>query len=71
MNVALIHHQFIRGGGTERYLADLVRGFADAGDDVTVIASKIGDDVPEPASALLGLSGIVLMITFVRRRPRR
>ncbi len=27
--------------------------------------------VPEPASALLGLSGIVLMITFVRRRPRR
>ncbi len=47
MKIALIHHQFIRGGGTERYLADLVRGFSDAGDTVTVIASKIADDIPE------------------------
>ncbi len=41
MRIALIHNQFIRAGGMERYLFDLVNGFADAGHDVTVICYKV------------------------------
>lgn len=46
MRIALIHNQFIRAGGMERYLFDLVNGFADAGHDVTVICFKADNPPP-------------------------
>jgi len=46
MKVALIHYQYLRKGGMERYLVDLIKGFTDAGDEVTVITSKVASDVP-------------------------
>ncbi len=46
MRIALIHNQFIRSGGMERYLFDLVNGFADAGHEVTVICFKADDPLP-------------------------
>ena len=50
MRIALIHNQFIRSGGMERYLFDLVVGFSGAGHDVTVICYKV--DSPQPLSDL-------------------
>ncbi len=46
MRIALIHNQFIRSGGMERYLFDLVNGFAGAGHQVTVICYKVDDPAP-------------------------
>ena len=46
MRIALIHNQYIRRGGIETYLADLIRGFTDQGDEVTVICNKEADDAP-------------------------
>ncbi len=46
MRIALIHNQFIRSGGMERYLFDLVNGFADAGHQVTVICYKVDEPAP-------------------------
>jgi glycosyltransferase involved in cell wall biosynthesis len=46
MRIALIHNQFIRAGGMERYLFDLVTGFADAGHEVTVICFKAEEPQP-------------------------
>ncbi len=46
MQVALIHNQFIRAGGMERYLFDLVNGFSDAGHSVTVICFKADNPPP-------------------------
>jgi len=41
MRVAIVHYQLSRSGGMESYLADLVRGFAAAGDAVAVWARSI------------------------------
>jgi glycosyltransferase involved in cell wall biosynthesis len=41
MRVALVHHALSRSGGMESYLVDLVKGFAEAGDKVTVWARRI------------------------------
>lgn len=46
MKIALIHHQYLSRGGMERYLIDLVKGFAAAGDEVTLITSKIDPSAP-------------------------
>ncbi len=46
MKIALIHHQYISRGGMERYLIDLVKGFSDAGDDVTLVTSKVDEKTP-------------------------
>ncbi len=46
MRVALIHNQYVRRGGIETYLADMIRGFTDQGDDVTVICYKEDVDAP-------------------------
>ncbi|HUP91428.1 MAG TPA: glycosyltransferase family 4 protein [Solimonas sp.] len=48
MRVALVHHRLAAGGGgMERYLADLVRGFQDAGDAVQVFAREIDPQVAQ------------------------
>lgn len=41
MRIALVHTRLAAGGGMERYLADLVRGFAAAGDEVRVYARRV------------------------------
>lgn len=46
MKVAPIHYQYLRKGGMERYLVDLIKGFTDAGDEVTVMTSKVASDAP-------------------------
>lgn len=52
MKVALLHHRYGPGGGMERYLFDLVQGFADAGDRVEVWARDIDPGVTSAASAI-------------------
>lgn len=46
MKIALVHHQYISRGGMERYLVDLVKGFSEAGDEVTLVTSKIDKNTP-------------------------
>jgi len=46
MKIALIHHQYVKKGGMESYLVDLVQGFSAAGDKVDLITSKIDPDTP-------------------------
>lgn len=36
MKIAIIHNQFSRGGGMEAYMLMLIKGFLDAGDEVTI-----------------------------------
>jgi glycosyltransferase involved in cell wall biosynthesis len=44
MRIAIVHYKLSRSGGMESYLADLVRGFAAAGDTVEVWAGQIDRD---------------------------
>ncbi len=46
MKIALIHHQYVRKGGMEQYLADLIKGFSEAGDSVYLITSKLDSNAP-------------------------
>ena len=46
MKIALIHHQYVKKGGMESYLVDLVHGFADSGDSVDLITSKVDPETP-------------------------
>ncbi|UCD18113.1 MAG: glycosyltransferase family 4 protein [Candidatus Zixiibacteriota bacterium] len=46
MKIALIHHQYVRKGGMESYLTDLVKGFSGAGDSVDLITSKVDPETP-------------------------
>ncbi len=41
MKIAIIHNQFARGGGMESYMLALVKGFLQAGDQVSIYAYKI------------------------------
>ncbi len=43
MRIALVHHSLRRGGGMERYLLDLIKGFAAAGDQIDVYARRIDE----------------------------
>lgn len=40
MNIAIIHHQYQRKGGMERYLFDLIEGFSAQNDNTTVLCYK-------------------------------
>lgn len=44
MQLSIVHHALVSGGGMERYLGDLAAGFVAAGDEVTVAAQKIDPD---------------------------
>ncbi|MBN2227651.1 MAG: glycosyltransferase family 4 protein [candidate division Zixibacteria bacterium] len=46
MKIALIHHQYAKKGGMESYLVDLVHGFAESGDQVDLITSKVDPETP-------------------------
>lgn len=46
MNIAIIHHQYQRKGGMERYLFDLLEGFAAQDDHTTVLVYK--QDLQQP-----------------------
>ncbi|MFO1183654.1 MAG: glycosyltransferase family 4 protein [Bauldia sp.] len=45
MKIALVYHSLVRGGGKERYVADLARGLAEAGDEVEIYAQRVDPTV--------------------------
>lgn len=46
MHVAIIHHQYHRKGGMERYLFDLIEGFSAQDDNTSVFVYKKDDALP-------------------------
>jgi len=77
MQLSIVHHALISGGGMERYLGDLANGLVAAGDEVTVAAQVIDADLaralgvrtvelPVPGH----LPRIVAKVVFARRAER-
>lgn len=45
MKIAIIHNQYVKRGGTESYLIDLIKGFSDCKDSVTVFTFITDDNI--------------------------
>ena len=48
MKVGLIHHQFAKKGGMERYIFDLIQGFGDRGDQIDMFVYKKDPELEQP-----------------------
>lgn len=51
MKIAIIHNQFSRGGGMEAYMLSLVKGFLNAGDQVSIYTYEVDKELASQYSS--------------------
>lgn len=67
MKIAIVHHQYAKKGGMESYLFDLLSGFKDQGDAVTVFTYRIDKNAPRDLSQKIVCNRLLLYPKMFRK----
>jgi glycosyltransferase involved in cell wall biosynthesis len=67
MKIAIIHQKYAQGGGMESYLLDLLKGFSEQGDSVSLFVYRLYSQMPKKE----GLNVHRMPLAWLPRRWRR